>query len=96
MASGAAPAVTPGHSDHTRRSGRVPDVLRRLGVGPERAVACRNLAGDPVRLVVCPAGDEVVVVSVSTGGPLRLTGRQARRLAAVLVAAHTQNEPRRT
>ena len=89
-ASGAADRGT----DRSRSSGRVADVLRRIGIGAERAVACRDIAGGAARLVVCPDGDGVVV-SVSSGGPLRLSAGQVRRLGTVLAAAQSRADRRR-
>ncbi len=64
-------------------------MLHRVGIGAERAVACRDITGGAARLVVCPDGDGVVL-SVSSGGPLRLSASQARRLGTVLAAARTR------
>jgi len=69
-------------------------VLRRIGLGRERAVACRDITGGTARLVVCP-DDDGVVLSVSSPGTLRLTARQARRLGAVLNAAQATADRRR-
>lgn len=70
-------------------------MLRRIGLGPERAVACRDITGGAARLVVCPNGDGVVLSVSSSGGTLRLTARQARRLGAVLNAAQATADRRR-
>lgn len=64
---------------------RIAKVLRQLARGPERVVPCRDRAGAPARVVV-HADQEGVLLSVSTSGPLRLSGRQAQRLAAALAA----------
>lgn len=70
----------------TQVSRRIAEVLRRVGIGPERVVACRDIAGGAARVVVCRDGDGVVL-SVSSGGPLRLSAGQARRLGTVLAGA---------
>jgi hypothetical protein len=68
---------------------RIANVLRQLARGPERVVPCQDGAGAPARVVV-HADPDGVLLSVSTSGPLRLSGRQAQRLAAALAASQAR------